>query len=75
MNLFKIFIPKENTQEGIELESWKVSWKIAKSIKWGEPSVSYKCFIKEDDAREFRKQLEECAKFIGTPIITEISKN
>ena len=75
MNIFKIFIPKENAQEVTELESWKVSWRIATSIRWGEPTVEYKCFIKEDEAKEFKKQLEESAKFIGTPIDTEMGRN
>ena len=75
MNLFKILIPKWNVQEVTELESWKVSWRIATDMRWGNATVKYKCFIKEDDAKEFKKQLVECAKFVGTPIETEISRN
>lgn len=75
MNLFKILIPKWNAQEVTELESWKVSWRIATDMRWGNLIVKYKCFIKEDDVKEFKKQLEECAKFIGAPIKTEISRN
>lgn len=75
MNLFKILIPKDGGQEVTELESWKVSWKVVTDFNFGYTTVKYKCFIKEDEAKEFKKQLEECAKFIGTPIETEISRN
>ncbi len=74
-NIFKRLIPKENAQEVTELESWTVSWKVATEIRWGTPQVFNKAFITEADAREYRKQLEECAKFIKTPIVTELVKN
>lgn len=75
MNLFKILIPKDKAQEVTELESWKVSWEVASSIRWGEGVVRYKCFIKEDEAKEFKNQLESSAKFIRTQIRTEIERN
>ena len=75
MNIFKIFIPKENLQEVSELESWTVSWEIATSVKWGDPVIKYKCFVNEDEAVEFKKQLEKSAKFIGTPIYTKMYQN
>jgi hypothetical protein len=75
MNLLKIFIPKDNSQEITELESWKVSWKVSRSLEWTRVETFYKCFIKEADAIEFRKQLEECAKFIKSPIESKLYKN
>lgn len=75
MNVFKIFIPKEKVQIITELESWTVSWQVATSLKWGESKVFNKCFIKEVEAKEFKKQLEESASFIKTPIKTEIIRN
>ncbi len=75
MNIFKILIPKGNAQEVRELESWKVSWKVAKSIIWGHGSVNFKCFLDKAEAKEFRKQLEESAKFIDTPIVTDLERN
>lgn len=75
MNIFKLLIPKQNAQEVRELESWKVSWKVAKSIRWGDGSVNFKCFIHKDEAKEFKKQLEKSAKFIDTPIITDLERN
>ena len=75
MNLFKLFIPKDNAQVVTELESWTVSWKVATSIGWGEGKVFNKAFIKEEDAKEFKKQLEAAADFINTPIKTEINRN
>ena len=75
MRIFKIFIPKEKAQIVTELESWTVSCKVATSIRWGDGQVFNKAFISEDDAKEFKKQLVESAKFIKTEIRTEIVKN
>ncbi len=75
MNLFKLFIPKENAQAVTELESWTVSWEVATHVRWGNATIFNKAFIKESDAKEFRKQLQESAKFINTPITTEIKRN
>lgn len=77
-NLFKtkkITIPLDNAQEVTELESWKVSWKVATSLRWGQETTKFKCFIKDNEAVEFKTQLEKSAEFIGTPIETSISKN
>ena len=75
MNVFKLFIPKEKAQVVTELESWTVSWEVATSLRWGESKVFYKAFIKQTDANEFKKQLEESASFLNTPIKTEIVRN
>ena len=75
MNVFKIFIPKEKSQVITELESWTVSWEVAKSIRWGEGSECNKVFINEAEAKEFLKQLIESAAFIKTPIKTEMIQN
>lgn len=75
MNLFKLFIPKERAQVVTEIESWTVSWKVAKSIRWGDGALCNKAFIKDDEAKEFLKQLKESASFIKTPIETEIVRN
>jgi hypothetical protein len=75
MKLFKLFIPKEKSQVVTELESWTVSWTVAQSIRWGDGETFNKAFIKEKDAKEFKKQLEESASFIETPIITKIVRN
>jgi hypothetical protein len=75
MNVFKLFIPKEKAQVITELESWTVSWEVATSIRWGEGKVFNKAFIKEAEAKEFKKQLEESASFIKTSIRTEIVRN
>lgn len=75
MNLFKLFIPKEKAQVITELESWTVSWQVATSIIWGEGKVFNKAFIKEEEAKEFKKQLEKSASFIKTPVRTEIVRN
>lgn len=75
MNLFKLFIPKEKARVVTELESWTVSWRVSTSLKWSETSVFNKVFIKEADAKEFKKQLEESASFIKIPIETEIVRN
>ena len=75
MKIFDIFIPKEKAQVIKELESWTVSWKVTTSIGYGHPEVFNKVFIKEEEAKEFRKQLQESASFIKTLISTEITKN
>ncbi len=75
MNVFKLFIPKEKAQAITELESWTVSWEVATSIRMGDGNVFNKVFIKEAEAKEFKKQLEKSASFIKTPIRTEIVRN
>lgn len=75
MKLFKLFIPKEKSQVITELESWTVKWTVPTSIQWGEGKTYNKVFIKEEDAKEFKKQLEESASFIKTEITTKIVRN
>lgn len=73
----KITIPQDNAQEITELESWTVKWQCAAkysfSVYCGDEY--FKSFIKEEDAKEFEKQLNECAKFINVDIKTSIYKN
>lgn len=74
LNLFKIRIPKDNSQEVTELQSWTVIWEV--KTGWSnDTKKSSKVFIKESDSIEFRKQLEESAKFIGAWISTSRSQN
>lgn len=74
MNLLKLFLPKENAQVVTELESWTVTWEVKNG--WSNNTDRFsKVFIKEEDAREFRKQLTESAKFIRAWINTALSKN
>jgi hypothetical protein len=48
MNLFKLFIPKDKGQVVTELESWTVRWEVATSLRWGQPQVYHKVFVKEN---------------------------
>jgi hypothetical protein len=73
-NLFKVKIPKDNAQEITELESWSVTWYV--KTGWGNDTLrSAKSFIKDEDAKEFEKQLKESAKFINAWISVERKKN
>lgn len=74
MKLFKLLIPKEKAQIVTELESWTVTWYIRTG--WSNDTQHFaKVFIKEADAIEFNKQLNESAKFIRCWIRTDISGN
>lgn len=74
MNLFKLFIPRENAQEVTELESWTVTWYV--KTGWLDATKRQsKVFVKESDAKEFERQLKEQAKFIGCWIETEFIHN
>lgn len=74
MNLFELFIPKEKVQTITELESWTVAWYI--KTGWGDDTkMQAKVFIKQDEAKEFERQLREQAKFIGCWIHTVLSRN
>lgn len=74
MNLFKILIPKEKAQEVTELESYTVTWYV--KTGWSDSTRRQaKVFIKKEDAKEFEKQLNESAKFIGCWISTDLSRN
>lgn len=72
-NIFKIKIPKNNAQEVAELESWTVSWKVRDR---GYEYIQFsKVFIKENEAKEYQKQLTESAKFCKAYIETKMYKN
>jgi hypothetical protein len=74
MNIFKLFIPKEKAQVVTELESWTVSWET--KTGWsGNTNKKSKVFIKQADAKEFEKQLNESADFIGCWISTDLIRN
>jgi len=70
MNLFKIFIPKEKQQAVTELESWTIKWSVFNKYvsSYGHLETHHKAFIKEEDADEFKRQLNEQAKFLRTYI-------
>ena len=74
MNIFKLFIPKQNVQTVEEVESYTVTWRTKKG--WSDlENVYHKVFIHAHDAHEFRKQLEASAKFIGAWISTDLKRN
>lgn len=67
-------IPKDHVQEVTELESFTVKWSV--KTGWSDDvKVYHKCIINEIDAKEFKKQLEESAKFIGAWIRVEMYRN
>lgn len=69
-----ILIPEDHAQEVTELESYTVKWEV--KTGWSDNTkVSHKCIISEKDAKEFKKQLEESAKFIGAWIRTDMYRN
>lgn len=74
MNLFKLLIPKENTQEIQELESWTVTWQVYEGRYMSYDKYS-KVFVNKEHAKEFEKQLVESAKFIKAYIKTDLTKN
>jgi hypothetical protein len=74
MKLFKIFMPKEKMQTAIEIESWTVTWYV--KTGWsGETKRQAKVFIKIEEAKEFKRQLEVQSEFIGCWIDTNVSRN
>lgn len=74
MNLFKLFIPKEKMQTVTELESWTVTWYV--KTGWSDATKRQaKVFIKNEDAKEFERQLNEQAKFLGCWVATDLTKN
>lgn len=74
MNIFKLLIPKEKAQTITELESWTVTWYIRTG--WSDNTKRQaKVFVKNEDAREFEKQLNESAKFIGCWISVDFERN
>lgn len=74
MGLFKKRIPKQDVQEVTELESWTVKWEVKEG--WSNNTLVYfKTFIKEEDVKTFKEELQGCAKFIGAWIKVESYKN
>jgi len=82
LNFFKQKIPKENAQEVTIQESWRIEWYSYTSSRY-EPTLypypdskfNAKVFPLEKDADEYKKQLEECAKFVNTTIVVKKIKN
>lgn len=75
MNILKkLWLPKEKVQQVTELESWTVTWYV--KTGWSNDTKRMaKVFIKYQEAQEFKRQLEEQAKFIGCWISTDLEKN
>jgi len=73
----KITIPVNNAQSVTELESWTLEWESFKHdfSEYGTRVHNAKVFIKEEDMAEFKKQLEECAKFINSEVFITTKKN
>ena len=67
-------MPKEKMQTATELESWTVTWYV--KTGWGDDTRRQaKVFIKHEEAKEYERQLNEQAKFIGCWISTNLSRN
>jgi hypothetical protein len=75
LRLFKkLKVPTGDTKEITELESYTVTWEVFQG--WSGVYSKYsKVIINQDDALEFKRQLEASAKFIKAPIQTQIIKN
>ncbi len=74
MKLFEFLIPKEKQQKVTIMQSWSVTWFI--KTGWSDQTKRFaKSFIKYEDAKEFDKQLNESAKFIGAWIDTRLTEN
>ena len=67
---FKQQIPKENAQEVTIQESWRLEWTSYKLLYSyniiPDSEFNAKVFPLEKDADEYKKQLEEAAKFVNT---------
>ncbi len=75
MRLLKLLIPKDKAQTIQELESWTISWKVQTDMIFGRAKTFNKVFVNEREADEFKKQLEQSAKFLKTVIETSKTKN
>ena len=83
LNIFKrkttvITIPIDNAQSVTQLDdTFRIEWTSIKHSfsDYGKHIFNVKVFIHEKDAIEFKKQLEESAKFINSDIWTKIIKN
>jgi hypothetical protein len=74
MKLLKLFIPKQKAQVVTEIESWSVTWFF--KTGWSDNVTGKtKAFLEENDAKKFKEQLEESAKFIGCWIEVHMVKN
>jgi hypothetical protein len=70
----KIEIPKDNAQTVEVVQSFTVSWRI--KTGWsGDFETYHKVFVSKIEANEFKKQLEESAKFIKCWINTKLIEN
>lgn len=74
--LFKTKIPKDNAQEVILIESWTIEW-FSKDYNGfaSDQKHNARVFSNENDMIEFKKQLEECSKFINAGIAIKVKKN
>lgn len=76
-NIFKTKIPKDNAQEVSILESWTIEWTsfVHSFGSYADRKFNAKVFIKKEEALEFKKQLEESAKFINSTVFINLKSN
>jgi len=76
-NFFKQKIPKDNAQEVTIQESWTIEWTSYQNSfgSYADATFNAKVFPFEKDADEYKKQLEESAKFVNTTIKVVKRKN
>lgn len=73
MKLFKIWIPKNTSQEVTITESYTLRWEI--QGEGYKTKVQHKAFLSKKDAEIYEKELISSANFLGTWVDTKITPN
>jgi hypothetical protein len=75
--IFKKKIPKEDQQEVNIVKGSTLEWFSYKRdfSSYGKSVHNAKVFINKQSLNEFKKQLEECAKFINSEVYITIKEN
>jgi hypothetical protein len=68
-----ISIPTNETKEVEVTDVWVVSWSKRIGEFHGETRICYQAFIQEEDARSFKKSLENAHALIGNTSGTWVS--
>lgn len=74
MKIFDFLIPKDKAQTVQVIKSYSVIWYVRSG--WSNDTIRYaKTLVDYKQALEFKKQLEESAKFIGAWLEAKIEEH
>lgn len=74
MNIFGLFKSERTPPSIPKQDSWTVSWEVKQG--WGgETTTRIKVFVDYDEAKEFKRKIDECGDIMQCYVDPSIKKN